>query len=102
MADYLCIEEYGDEMPQTSKGGFLPIPPSHLAFQRVAIGAASAQSLALNAATKFVILTAEVPCHFAHAADPTASAATRFLSAGVPREFRAVGGNKIAAIARQA
>lgn len=96
---YLYIEEYSDirEVPLGANGDVDPI-----ATQRVAVGATSAQSSALNTATNRVVLTADVACQWAHAANPTASSTGRYLHGGIPRAFRVTGGNKIAVIEDQA
>ena len=75
------------------------MPPA--ASQDVAIGAESAQSDALNAATALVRLCADTACYVALGSDPTAAAEAWYLPADVP-EYVAVprdGTRKIAVIA---
>lgn len=69
--------------------------------QKVAVGGTSAQSAALAASTRFVVLTADVGAQWAIGANPTADGDSAFLPAGVPRGFRAAGGEKIAVIEQQ-
>ena len=65
------------------RGGLSPVAlaPS-VADQTVAIGAASVQSAALNAATNLVRVTADTTCSIKFGANPTASATTMRMAAG--------------------
>jgi hypothetical protein len=69
-----------DPLPVGEQTIDISVPP-----QSVAIGAASAQSSAVGASTKRVVLVATVDCWVSLGADPTAAAATAgsfFLAAG--------------------
>lgn len=65
------------------RGGLNPavMAPSQ-ADQTVAIGAGSAQSAALNAATNIVRLTSDVSCNVKFGMNPTATTSTMRLASG--------------------
>lgn len=63
-----------------------PIQPA-LAEQTVAVGAASAQSAAFNAATDLVRVTTDVVCSIKFGANPVATAASMRLAAGAVDYF---------------
>lgn len=67
--------------------------------QAVAIGGASAQSVALNAATQFVRLHCDAICHVKFGADPTATTSDMRFGAGQTEFFGCIGGHKVAVIA---
>ncbi len=71
------------------------------ADQAIAITAGSTQSAALNAATNFVRVTADVICSIKFGADPTATTDTMRLAAGAVEYFGVTAGAslKIAVIA---
>ena len=94
----LYIEEY-ETLAATPLKGQVQAPGTLLAIQQVTISGTSAQSAALNARTRFVVLTTDTTCWFHEAANPTAIAAThRLLPPNTPRGFGVTAGNKIAAI----
>jgi hypothetical protein len=68
------------------------------ASQVVAIGGASAQSVAMGFATRLARMVATVDCHIAIGADPTATTTSTFLPAGVPEYFEIREGQKVAVI----
>lgn len=71
-------------------------PP--VAEQTVAIGGASAQSAAFNAATQVVRVHADAICSIAFGANPTATASTMRMAAGQTEYFAVNPGDKIAVI----
>jgi hypothetical protein len=99
--NWLYIEEYSDFLIRNWDGDALPIPDGYLASHRVAIGEASASSPALAAATRFVLLQADVPCQIAIGAAPDASMSWRLLMPGQIRELAVRPGDRIAVIERQ-
>lgn len=67
--------------------------------QKVAIGAATAQSSAFGSATRAVTLHATSACFVAFGSNPTAVAdTTHFLAAGERASFMVDGGDKVAVI----
>ena len=84
------------------RGGLSPVAmaPS-LVNQTVAIGGASVQSAALNAACTMVRLTTDVNCSVQFGTNPTASATTMRIAAGSAEYFGVPlgGAFKIAVIA---
>jgi hypothetical protein len=69
-----------------------------LTTQTVAIGGASAQSSAFNAKTKFVRIHADAVCSILFGENPTATANSPRLAAGVSEYFGVIPGQKIAVI----
>ncbi len=96
----LYIEEY-TSLARDGEGHKVPVAGELVAAQKKAIGAASADSNALNARTEYVVLTADAVCQWEEAASPTADANSRFLSAGSARAFQVTAGNVIAVIEQQ-
>ncbi len=73
------------------------MPP--VAEQVLAIGAASAASVAFNARTRFVCLTPKADCHIQIGAAPTATTSLLPLTAGQAYYFGVTPGHKVAVIA---
>ena len=69
-----------------------------LAEQVVAVGSASAQSAAFNAATKFIRVVSDVPANIEVGLNPVATINTLYLAAGVPEYFGVHGLAKLAVI----
>lgn len=69
------------------------------ASQNVTTSGTSAQSAALGGNTLIVRLIATTDCRVAFGANPTATATSMLLTAGVPEFFTVQVGSKIAAIA---
>lgn len=63
------------------------MPPQPIRSANVTIGAASAQSAAVNAATRFVRLKADADCYVNFGPNPTAVAGNVMLSAGDTEYF---------------
>lgn len=83
---------YITEFVRQGRDGRAAIPAGEepaVASQTVAIGGASAQSAALNVATRFVEIHADAICSIKFGANPTATAADMRLAAG-DRIVRAV------------
>jgi hypothetical protein len=93
----LYIEEYS-ALGRSISGVPLQAPGALIASHTRTISGTSAQSAALNAATKWVVLTTDLACAWREGASPTAVATDRFLPANTPRAFQATPGFKIAAI----
>jgi hypothetical protein len=74
-----------------------PLPP--VAEQTVAIGVASAQSGAFNAATSFVRAHTDAICSIAVGVNPTATTGNARLAANQTEYFQVRAGDKIAVIA---
>jgi hypothetical protein len=74
------------------------VPP--IASANVTIGAASAQSAALNAATELLRLSTDAACYLVFGADPTATTDGVFMGAGTTEYFRVLpkSGIKVAVI----
>lgn len=87
-------------MPQRKDGfgNLLCFPEYDGPAQEVAIGAASAQSAALNALTTSVVLTSNVACRIAYGLNPTALTTSALLPANYPFPVSAIGGMKFAVI----
>ena len=94
----LYIEEFAS-LPALSNGQAIQagLQPS-VAAQTVAIGAASAQSSAFNASTKFVRLHTDVVCSYLFGADPTATATSPRMPADATEYFAVIAGQKVAVI----
>lgn len=99
----LYIDEYSDMAAVTgvSGDGRMPIHGTLIANQKVTVAGSSNQSAVLNANTKFVTLWSDVNCQWEEGSNPTASATSRYLHAGVPWEGLVTAGNKIAVISQQ-
>ena len=96
----LWITEY-TTMGADSTGIPLPIaahPPAAVQTP-VDITSTSAQSAAFAATTRFVRLRADVACHFAVAANPTATTGATPLDANAAEYFQVPAGFKLAVIA---
>ena len=93
----LHIEEFA-ELGVDKNGNDLPLPAAPLALQQVESTGASAQSAAFNAATRYLIVTADAPCMFLTGEDPEADANSRYLPANCPRPVAVAEGHKIAVI----
>lgn len=92
----LQIEEFS-----TMGRNGVPVPQyPPLAIQAVAIGAGSTQSSAINAATRFVRLTAFAACYFKVGTNPTAvaDATSTSLASGTIADIGVQAGHKIAVI----
>lgn len=100
----LFISEFS-ALREDERGGLTPIPlvPT-TADQTVAIGAASAASVALNDSTRMVRVTALQNCNIHFGTTPVATATTLRLSAGAAEYFGVLAGRglKIAVIAAAA
>ena len=72
------------------------LPP--VAEQTIAIGVASAQSGAFNAATNFIRAHADSVCSIAVGVNPTATAANARMAANQTEYFQVRAGDKIAVI----
>lgn len=77
------IAEYAN-LASDAKGNVIPAPQAPaVAYQTVAIDAASAQSSALNARTRFLRLAATADCHYLiGGSNPSATTSHSFLPAG--------------------
>lgn len=94
----LFISEFAKvKVPQGTYQAQAPLQPS-LADQTVAIGGASAESNAFNAATNFVLLSADAACSIAFGVAPKAAATNFYLPANVPLLFAVTPGMKVACI----
>ena len=99
MASLFIAEFGGTQADALSPGMPVAVAPP-IANQTVAIGAASAQSAAVNSETRLVRLLADATCAVAFGANPTATAAALRLTANVPEYFqlRAGQSTKVAVI----
>lgn len=92
-SEYRAAKNRYGAMPQMPRGG-------ENATQSIAIGAASGQSAAFNAATDMIVISKiDANCRIAVGANPVASAATRYLAAGGEYAFSVEPGDKLAVIA---
>lgn len=94
----LYIAEYSDIVSTVRGGTAIPVDPP-IAEQTVSISAGSLQSVAFNAATKFIRIHSDAICSInSNIANPTATAANGRFAAN-QTEFRGVtGGMKLAVI----
>jgi len=94
----LYIQEYAklasDDMGKTIQVGLEPA----LASQTVAIGGASAQSVAFNQRTEFVRVHTDVVCSVKFEANPTATTSDARMPAGATEFFGVRVGDKVAVI----
>lgn len=81
MALFLHIEEYQHEVPAT-----YPLLGEPVAAQKVEI-TTSTPSAAFNAATTWVLLTAQRDCQIEFGTNPTADGDSWYLPANVPRGY---------------
>lgn len=95
----LGITEY-DKIPMDVNGRLIPTGnDARAAYQELAVGAGSVQSVALSAATRFVRLHTDVPCRVEFGPNPTAVVGSSPRMAGNTTEYYGVtAGNKIAVI----
>jgi len=98
MASYLYVEEYQNKAQLI--GDDVQVPGALIANQRVSIGAGIIVSSALNVDTRYVILSAEIACHFEE--DATVTADSRVVLAGVRAGFGVAGGKALQVLTRQA
>lgn len=97
----LTISEFSGQSTN-ERGGLSPIAALPAAVnQTVAIGAASAQSVALNASTTLIRVATDIACRIVSGANPTALATSLPLAAGQSEYFGVPAGAalKIAVIA---
>jgi hypothetical protein len=93
----LYITEYR-KLAIEGQGAFVPIGVEPSSTATLAIGAASAQSGALNSATKFVRVHTDAICHVSFGTNPTATTSSMRFAAGQTEFFGVVGGHKVAVI----
>jgi len=96
----LYIEEYAD-LQEDVTGTTMQSLGGPVAKQKVSIGAASAQSVAFNSRTEFLLITSDVDCQFEIDDDPTADGDSRFLPAALLRSASTENKTKIAVIEKQ-
>lgn len=94
----LFISEYM-RMPADVRGLVQTGEEPSLATQTVAIGASSAQSVAFNAATKFVRINTDAVCSLKFGTNPTATVNDLRLATNATEFFGVTPGHKVAVIA---
>lgn len=97
----LYITEFRGLQRDGANGSQSALPIGHLpslAAQTVTIGATSAQSSALNAATTFVRIHTDAACHILAGDNPTATTSNLRMPADSTEYFAVTAGQKIAAI----
>ena len=96
----LYIEEH-DNILKDKNGNVVQATSGTVTEQKVTVGASSAQSSAVNSATKFLVIVTDTACQYETGSNPTADTNSRFLPANVFRVIQVDSGDKIAVIEQQ-